>query len=79
MVPEPGETAVAWWANTDQTGARRANERACGRDPDAPFDVVEGFFHDVPQDVTREALALSQPGVLAEALTALATSEVRRR
>lgn len=57
MVPVPGETAGDWWEHTGQSAARRANEEAAGRDPDAPFDVVEGFFHDVPQEVTDAVFA----------------------
>jgi pimeloyl-ACP methyl ester carboxylesterase len=56
MVPVPGETAGEWWDAVGQPEARRDSERAAGRDPEAPFDVVEGFFHDVPPDVTAEAM-----------------------
>jgi pimeloyl-ACP methyl ester carboxylesterase len=57
MVPTPGETAGAWWDAVGQPQARAEHERAEGRDPDAPFDVVEGFFHDVPPEVTAEAMS----------------------
>ena len=56
MVPAPGETAGDWWDNTGQPAARRDAEAAAGRDPDAPFNLVEGFFHDVPADVTATAM-----------------------
>lgn len=62
MVPAPHETAGDWWANTGQADARSAHERAAGRDPDAPFDVEAGFFHDVPPEVTREAFARGERG-----------------
>lgn len=55
MIPLPGETAGEWWAATGQHAAWAANEAAQGRDPDAEFDVVDGFFHDVPDDVRAEA------------------------
>jgi len=55
MVPLPGETGSAWWANTGHAEALRHAERAAGRDPDAPFDPLAMFFHDVPDDVTRAA------------------------
>ena len=57
MIPAPGETGSAWWADTDQESARRANDERAGRDPDAGFDPLVYFFHDVPADVTAEAVA----------------------
>ena len=42
MVPSPGETGGAWWANTGH------------RDPG---DTTEAFFHDVPADVAAAAQA----------------------
>jgi len=62
MVPRPGETPGDWWEATGQVAARREHETAEGRDPDAPFDVREWFFHDVPPEVTREAFARAQKG-----------------
>ncbi len=47
MVPAPGETAGEWWANTGQPEAARLAAVEEQRDPDAPFDPVEVFFHDV--------------------------------
>jgi pimeloyl-ACP methyl ester carboxylesterase len=61
MVPSPGETAGDWWDAVGQPAARAEHERAEGRDPDAPFDVVEGFFHDVPADVIDEAMSRGEP------------------
>ncbi len=51
MIPEPGETAGAWW---DATGATKAREQAalsCGYAP--VFDMETYFLHDVPPDVLR--------------------------
>jgi len=62
MVPRPGETPGDWWEATGQVAARRGHETAEGRDPDAPFDVREWFFHDVPPEVTREAFARAEKG-----------------
>ncbi|MFI1255236.1 alpha/beta fold hydrolase [Streptomyces netropsis] len=62
MVPAPGETAGEWWANTGQAGARAAFAARQGRDPDADFDLLADFFHDVPRDVTEEALAQGEAG-----------------
>ena len=61
MVPAPGETAGEWWDAVGQPRARAENETAEGRDPEAPFDVVEGFFHDVPPEVTSEAMSRGEP------------------
>lgn len=55
MIPSPGESAGDWWTNTGQRAARRENDRREGRDPDAPFDVMTTFFHDVPREVVAEA------------------------
>jgi pimeloyl-ACP methyl ester carboxylesterase len=60
MIPAPGETGGAWWANTGQDAAQRANDVRDGRDPDAEFDVREAFFHDVPDGVAAEGLATAQ-------------------
>jgi pimeloyl-ACP methyl ester carboxylesterase len=57
MIPRPGETAGDWWANTGQAAAKRANDLREGRDPDAPFDLLVTFFHDVPPEVTEAGMA----------------------
>ena len=61
MVPIPGETAGEWWAATGQAAAERAAAVADGRDPDAEFDVVETFFHDVPAERVAEVMARPAP------------------
>ena len=61
MIPAPGETAGEWWAATGQPQARRELDREEGRDPDAPFDLMTGFFHDVPAEVVREAFDRGEP------------------
>jgi hypothetical protein len=51
MIPEPGETAGAWWG---ATGAVEAREQAATRRGYATeFDVATYFLHDVPLDVLR--------------------------
>jgi hypothetical protein len=51
MIPNPGETAGAWWG---ATGAVAAREKAAARRGYArEFDVATYFLHDVPQDVLR--------------------------
>jgi pimeloyl-ACP methyl ester carboxylesterase len=62
MVPRPGETAGEWWGNTGQAAARSACAEASGRAADAEFDLLTDFFHDVPPDVTEEAMAAPQGG-----------------
>ena len=57
MIPAPGETGGEWWTATGQVAAQREQDVAAGRDPDAPFDVVELFMHDVPQELVDAALA----------------------
>jgi thioesterase domain-containing protein len=61
MVPRPGETFNDWWWAVGQGPASRAYAEQDGRDPDAPFDVVETFFHDVPPDVTKAMFARGEP------------------
>lgn len=51
MTPAPGETPGDWWENTGQPAAQRAADLAAGRDPDAPFDPLVTFLHDVPPEV----------------------------
>lgn len=61
MVPKRGETFGEWWGAVGQGPASRAYAEQDGRDPDAPFDVEEMFFHDVPPDVTAAVLARGEP------------------
>jgi hypothetical protein len=61
MVPAPGETGGDWWANTGQDQARREHDLREGRFPDAPFDPLVYFFHDVPEPVTKAAMAAEPP------------------
>jgi pimeloyl-ACP methyl ester carboxylesterase len=61
MIPSPGESPGAWWANTGQTTARRRQDEREGRDPDAALDVMTIFMHDVPPDIVAEAFARGEP------------------
>jgi pimeloyl-ACP methyl ester carboxylesterase len=61
MIPRPGETAGEWFDNTGADAARRANDVAQDRDPDADFDEAVYFFHDVPSEVMADAADDSQP------------------
>jgi pimeloyl-ACP methyl ester carboxylesterase len=61
MIPAPGESPGQWWTATGQSSARRESELAAGRDPDAPFDEREAFFHDVAPAIVDEAYARPAP------------------
>lgn len=61
MIPKPGETPGEWWGNTSQPRAKRQADKRAGRDPDASFDPITEFFHDVPQPVIDEAWAQGEP------------------
>ncbi len=61
MIPEPGETAGAWWDNVNSTEARRASDERLGRDPDAGFDLGFYFLHDLPPDVAELVLKDDAP------------------
>jgi pimeloyl-ACP methyl ester carboxylesterase len=57
MVPAPGESPGDWWANTGHDQAVRELDVRDGRDPDADFDPMVTFLHDLPPDVTEELMA----------------------
>jgi len=61
MIPEPGETPGEWWGHTGQTEAKRQQNVRDGRKPDAPFDPLLDFFHDVPPPVVDDAWAQGEP------------------
>lgn len=61
MIPAPGETSGEWWEATGQPAAQRALDLREGRDPDASFDDMEIFFHDVPADVVERLTERGDP------------------
>jgi len=61
MIPAAGESPGGWWTSSGQLPAQREQDEREGRDPDAPFDVMTAFFHDVPQEVVDEAFARGEP------------------
>ena len=61
MVPAPGESPGDWWTNTGATQAKRAQDERDGRDPDAEFDPMVTFLHDLPADVLEAAMAQGVP------------------
>ncbi|GAB2990640.1 alpha/beta hydrolase [Amycolatopsis acidiphila] len=48
MTPKPGESPGEWWSVT-------GHDRLPGK-----FDLLESFFHDVPPEVTAEAMAAGE-------------------
>lgn len=66
MTPRQGETAGQWWEATGQPKACAEYAATLGfRGAEAEFDVTRDFFHDVPAEVAREALALPSRNSLA--------------
>ncbi|WPB75457.1 alpha/beta fold hydrolase [Archangium violaceum] len=61
MIPAPGETPGEWWTATGQVDAESELAIREGRDPDAPFDPVTMFLHDLPPEVLEDALAHGGP------------------
>jgi pimeloyl-ACP methyl ester carboxylesterase len=61
MIPAPGESPGAWWSSSGQTTARRRQDEAEGRDPDAGVDVRTTLMHDLPPQVVAEAFARGEP------------------
>jgi pimeloyl-ACP methyl ester carboxylesterase len=57
MTPAPGETPGEWFANTGQPEAARYQALRDGRDPDAGFDPIETFLHDVPADLVAASVS----------------------
>ena len=54
MTPAPGESAGQWWETSGQAQAKREADAAAGRDPDAEFDPLVTFLHDVPASLVEE-------------------------
>lgn len=54
MIPSPGEPPGDWWDNTRHSEAQRAQAERDGRTADE--DMADTFLHDVPPDLTTEAL-----------------------
>ena len=60
MVPTPGESAGDWWANAGQFQAQVEKATRDGRATGGDFDPLVDFFHDVPVEVTAQALAMGE-------------------
>lgn len=61
MVPAQGESPGDWWANTGHAQARAEHAAREGRTLTEEFDPLEDFFHDVPPEVTAEAMRRGAP------------------
>ena len=55
MIPVPGETGNAWWANTNRKEAEQAYFASIGLPAEAAQDDAVVYFHDVPAAVVEEA------------------------
>jgi pimeloyl-ACP methyl ester carboxylesterase len=55
MIPLPGETGNAWWANTRRKEAEQAYYASVGLPPETADDEVAVYMHDVPPEVVEEA------------------------
>ena len=61
MVPTPGESPGEWWTTTRHAEARTEQAARDGRTLSSGLDVLADFFHDVPPDVTAEAMTMGEP------------------
>ena len=61
MIPAPGETAGEWWADTGHAAARAEQAARDGRKLGDDDDIIDAFFHDVPDDVKAEVFARGEP------------------
>jgi hypothetical protein len=61
MVPAPGETPGDWWADTGHGEARSEQAARDGPRLEDDPDLLDAFFHDVPADVTAEAMSNGAP------------------
>ena len=59
MIPTPGETGGQWWEVTGQAAARA--DRAAHDGRELGDDLLDDFFHDVPQHVVDEAMRRGDP------------------
>lgn len=61
MVPTPGESPGEWWEATGHAAARADQAARDGRSLADDPDLLDAFFHDVPAQVTAEAMAAGEP------------------
>ncbi|MGH3669560.1 MAG: alpha/beta fold hydrolase [Pseudonocardiaceae bacterium] len=56
MVPAPGESAGQWWTATGHAQARADDAARHGRPVSTDVNLLEDFFHDIPPELTAEAM-----------------------
>ena len=61
MIPKPGETGSAWWADTKQGEAQKAYLSELGISREEAEDDKVLYFHDVPADVVEEIYQRPEP------------------
>ncbi len=61
MIPLPGETGGLWWDASVQPAARAELAAAQGLVVGDGLDTMVDFFHDVPDDLTAEAMRRDEP------------------
>ena len=61
MTPRRGESGGEWWDNTGFEQARREQAERDGRRLEDDPDLLDAFFHDVPDEVRAAALARGEP------------------
>jgi pimeloyl-ACP methyl ester carboxylesterase len=59
MIPEPGETAAAWWGDVESEAARIAAAERGGYSSE--FDLDTYFLHDLPADLAEQLRAGGEP------------------
>jgi pimeloyl-ACP methyl ester carboxylesterase len=59
MIPEPGETAGAWWDDTGSEEARVAAAKEHGYGEN--FDLDTYFLHDVPKEISEAGAPYQRP------------------
>ena len=76
MVPTPGEAAGQWWEATGQKAGQVAYFERIGLGRNE-FDMVEDFFHDVPEPVRDEALSQPEPAAVRHPVRAAVAAATR--
>lgn len=61
MVPAPGELPGDYWEAVGFGQARAEQAARDGRSLEDDPDLLDAFFHDVPPEVTAEAMAMGEP------------------
>jgi pimeloyl-ACP methyl ester carboxylesterase len=68
MIPDPRETAGAWWDDVGWLGAAQAAADRDGRSTPDVTDIATLFFHDLPDDVVAAMRADPEAGIESPAI-----------